>query len=392
MSEFVDGDTFDPKAAAAEAVAAERPKQASPLEIEKSFADSVKKAMQPIVNPEKTPETAPKQVAKTEEKPKAKADKKPLTLDFEPQAKVTDRAVEAEKPAESDKDYNWNRVKSERDAALAKVAEVEKMVADLKTKLDVVPKTYEEKLATTAKERDEIAQRLEQVAFERHPKFEATYIEPIKRLSERVKSLAPEVGDKLAKLVLQEGGASKFEEIDGLITDLPVSVQGRIHAVMNSAAELHESKLAALAKSREQYQLLQQEQMKQREAAIGSAQHEFDQVLGEASTAIEVFQSRDGDDEWNTEVEERKALAKHLFMGQSDGRELAKAAVWAASAPVYRQLLAQQMELNRRLQAQLKAVSGAGPKIDGGTGSGKGQEKPMDFVSAVKKIMSGVDN
>jgi hypothetical protein len=55
---------------------------------------------------------------------------------------------------------------------------------------------------------------------------------------------------------------------------------------------------------------------------------------------------------------------------------VARASLWAAAAPAYKELLDKQIELNRRLNAQIKGVDEANPTL--GTGDGapaKGEEK-----------------
>jgi hypothetical protein len=328
----------------------------------------------------------------TPEKPVAVKKSAPVSLDLKPTSKLADAAIEAATADDksSDKDYNWNRVKSERDAAQSKLAEMEKMVADFKAKLESTPREYEAKLFEAAKARDELSSRLEQVAIERHPKFDQQFIQPINRLAERMKQIAPaEIADKLAKIVLRDGGTSSTEEVDAMVSDLPTATQTRIFTAMNSAAELHESKLAALNRSREQYQALVEEQRKQQEGMIEGAKGEFENVFAEARANLEMFQARDGDAEWNESVSQREAMARNIYMGQVPPKDAAKAAMWAATAPAYREALHQQLEVNRRLTAQLKALQGTTPRIDGGGASAKKDEAGLDFVSHVKKLMRG---
>ena len=87
------------------------------------------------------------------------------------------------------------------------------------------------------------------------------------------------------------------------------------------------------------------EQSQQHEAQMTETNKLFDNVLNDASK-LEVFASRDGDDSWNTEVKQRVDMARSIFSGENDPQELARASLWAAAAPKYRELLVQQIELN----------------------------------------------
>ena len=47
---------------------------------------------------------------------------------------------------------------------------------------------------------------------------------------------------------------------------------------------------------------------------------------------------REGDEEWNGELNQRLSLAQQIFNGENSEEDLAKAALWAAAAPKYREL------------------------------------------------------
>ena len=94
------------------------------------------------------------------------------------------------------------------------------------------------------------------------------------------------------------------------------------------------------------------DQAKQHEAQLAETHKLFDNVVSEASN-LEVFANRDGDDSWNSEVKERVDMARGIFSGENDPQELTVLASGLRLGPKYRELLVQQIELNRRLQKQL---------------------------------------
>ena len=78
-------------------------------------------------------------------------------------------------------------------------------------------------------------------------------------------------------------------------------------------------------------------------------------------------------------------MARSIFSGENDPKELARASLWAAAAPKYRELLVQQIELNRRLRKQLGDQGGANPSVDSNGGGAKSE--PKDFITAFNEAM-----
>jgi hypothetical protein len=72
-------------------------------------------------------------------------------------------------------------------------------------------------------------------------------------------------------------------------------------------------------------------------------------------------------------------LARQIFNGENSEEDLAKAALWAAAAPKYRELLYAQVEVNKRLQAELAKYRGAEPGV---SSSSKGNSRPASASSA----------
>jgi len=104
----------------------------------------------------------------------------------------------------------------------------------------------------------------------------------------------------------------------------------------------------------------------------------FDSVLQEEAKNLLAYQLKEGEgaEEWNQSVESRVNLARGVYSGESTAQEVARASLWAAAAPAYKELLDKQIELNRRLNAQIKGVDEANPTVDTGDGkSSKGEER-----------------
>ena len=116
--------------------------------------------------------------------------------------------------------------------------------------------------------------------------------------------------------------------------------------------------------------------------------------VAENARALEIFEPRENDEEWNTELTQRMDLARQIFNGENSEEDLAKAALWAAAAPKYRELLYAQVEVNKRLQSELAKYRGAEPGV---SSSSKGSSRPagssnanpnsQDFIANVMKSL-----
>ena len=114
-----------------------------------------------------------------------------------------------------------------------------------------------------------------------------------------------------------------------------------------------------------------------REATLNNVGH----VLFPSCTVMyQPMDSPQSDDDWNAGVAEMRNTAKNIFLGESTEQELARASLWAAAAPKYRELLAGQMELNKRLQNQIKELKGATPSVDAESASSAPAEE-KDFIT-----------
>jgi len=152
--------------------------------------------------------------------------------------------------------------------------------------------------------------------------------------------------------------------------------------------ELGGERAAQLADAKSTYEQMMAEQKTAGEKHAVNSQKVFDDVIGEARN-LEVFQPREGDDEWNAEVDKRLDSARNIFLGQSDERGLARASMWASAAPKYRELLVNQMELNRRLNAQIQELKGAAPAVSPEGSADGGNAEPKSFVDRYMELTAG---
>ena len=89
----------------------------------------------------------------------------------------------------------------------------------------------------------------------------------------------------------------------------------------------------------------------------------IDEIAVRAPNIGSFYMTKEDDQEWNDGVQERLDLARSIYTGGTSGEELVLASLWAAQAPAAREALGAQMEINRRLKAQIKEMNGATPSV-----------------------------
>ena len=189
---------------------------------------------------------------------------------------------------------------------------------------------------------------------------------------------------RIADLMVMGDSEYKSNSLEEVILELPTTKQAQLGALLSSMEEVRADRESALLNADETYKRLVSEQEAQRESAMDESNKLFDEVAREAGN-LEVFQTREDDDEWNSDVSSRLDAARSIFSGENDPRELARASLWAASAPKYRELLVTQMELNRRLRQQVKEQGGATPSVGSAKESTSGKNE--NFMDAMSQLM-----
>ena len=296
-----------------------------------------------------------------EDAPKAKA---------EPEAEPKADASEA-KESRSAKDFRL--IKEERDNVKRELEALKGEITSLKgTDQSATLKALEA-------ERDDLSSRLKASSLERSPEFQNYYQTKINGIMEQIKSAAGEHGERAAQLSAMPDSEWRTSGLEEVFAELPASQQARMGALMARLDELNTEKSEQLANADQAYEAMLSGQNAEQDQRVEASRKVFEEVASEAG-ALEVFQNRDDDDNWNAGVAEMRNTAKNIFLGESTEQELARASLWAAAAPKYRELLAGQMELNKRLQNQIKELKGATPSVDAESASSAPAEE-KDFIT-----------
>ena len=305
----------------------------------------------------------------TEEEPKAETKE-------EPKAEVS-----TDEPA-SPSSKHFKALKAERDTARTELEQLKEKLSSLENS-DV-----DNVMESLTKERDDLSQRLRLASIERHPEFQKKYQDRIGHILDQAQKTVPEeYKSRIGDLLLMDESEYRTQSLEEVFVELPTSQQAKMGALMARMDEVMTERADALSNAGDTYQALMANQAQQQEAHIADSNKLFDEVSSQASKVLEVFQTREGDDDWNNEVSSRINSARGIFTGDNDPKELASASMWAAAGPKYRELLGVQIELNRRLQAQIEEQSGATPSVSGGSGSTEGEASDKGFLNHVHELM-----
>ena len=339
----------------------------------------------------------------TKQKPQTKSNDKLTKAEMDIERMFGTKKQQAEAaPTSTDADSDIpETIKSTKAAdAFRKIkeekAQLAKQLEELKSGKTSNP-NFEEQLKTLQQERDALSERVRILDVERHPEFVKKYEGKINGVFDSVKSLVGSDGERLVGLLKSPESDYRNSQIDDIVEGLSPSKKAKLGALIVKYDEINGEKASEISEAKADYDAIiskyQQDNEQGTKAALESATKTW-QKVSENARALEIFEPRDGDEEWNGELNERLSLAQQIFNGENSEEDLAKAALWAAAAPKYRELLYAQVEVNKRLQAELSKFRGSEPgvtsKATGGGGSrpaNASSAKSEDFVASVMKSL-----
>jgi hypothetical protein len=338
----------------------------------------------------------------TKQKPQTKSNDKLTKAEMDIERMFGTKKQQAEAaPTSTDADSDIpETIKSTKAAdAFRKIkeekAQLAKQLEELKSGKTSNP-NFEEQLKTLQQERDALSERVRILDVERHPEFVKKYEGKINGVFDSVKSLVGSDGERLVGLLKSPESDYRNSQIDDIVEGLSPSKKAKLGALIVKYDEINGEKASEISEAKSDYDAIiskyQQDNEQGTKAALESATKTW-QKVSENARALEIFEPRDGDDEWNGELNQRLSLAQQIFNGENSEEDLAKAALWAAAAPKYRELLYAQVEVNKRLQAELSKFRGSEPGVTSkATGGGSrpanaSSAKSEDFVASVMKSL-----
>jgi len=275
-------------------------------------------------------------------------------------------------------------------------AQLAKQLEELKAGKAANP-DYEAQLKALQEERDSLSERVRLLDVERHPEFIKKYEGKINGVFDSVKSLVGTEGERLVGLLKSPESDYRNSQIDDIVEGLSPAKKAKLGALIVKYEEINGERAAEISEAKADYDAIlaryQQDSETNTKAALEQATKTW-QKVSENARALEIFEPRENDEEWNNELNQRLSLAQQIFNGENSEEDLAKAALWAAAAPKYRELLYAQVEVNKRLQAELAKYRGSEPGVTSKATTGGGSRpantnaaKSEDFVASVMKSL-----
>ena len=274
-------------------------------------------------------------------------------------------------------------------------AQLAKQLEELKAGKSTNP-NFEAQLKALQEERDALSERVRLLDVERHPEFVKKYEGKINGVFESVKSLVGTDGERLVGLLKSPESDYRNSQIDDIVDGLSPSKKAKLGALIVKYEEINSERASEISEAKQDYDAIisryQQENEEGTKAALEQASKTWAKV-SENARALEIFEPRENDEEWNSELNQRLSLAQQIFNGENSEEDLAKAALWAAAAPKYRELLYAQVEVNKRLQAELSKYRGSEPGVTSKATTGGSRPantnaaKSEDFVASVMKSL-----
>lgn len=300
---------------------------------------------------EQTPTPEPGKEPAKEPPPKPAAE----LPDDEPPAHFTAKAKE-----------DWRKKNA---AFKSEIKTREDRIRDLETQLAKAQKGVPELEADLAKTRETLAERnqaLERFDVERSPVFKEKVIEPEENVRNRLAKQDLQPGQVAALL---EGSITQREQV---LEDPRISAyrKGQIIQLLDKWDEIQETKSNMVTngrKSLEEYGRAQAEAEQAKKAQfMREAQEIYQNMEVELMNKLEPFVPLPNDpnnEEWNKAIAIRKQQARAIYTGAASRQELATAAILAASAPVYRQLLQMAVGRIQELSTTIDKMRGVQPGV-----------------------------
>ena len=290
----------------------------------------------------------------------------------EPEPAADPPAAEGKTESKSSKDFKL--IKQERDEARKQIEEMQGKVSELELKT-----SSSEEYETLKAQYNELSEVLSVSNLERHPKFREQFVKPIEDQINRALVYVPEEQkSEMAKLLKLPASPKRADALDELTGDLPASRQAYLQSAISRIDEIAHQRDEKIEESKSSYDQLIADEKAGSEAQTAernkSLERSFGTMLREAQENIPIYQTREGDEEWNAGVKERVGLARRILMEQNSFEDAATAALWAASGGALVEQNAGLVEHNRRLQAEISKLKGAEPSASGTASEAKPQQ------------------
>lgn len=298
-----------------------------------------------------------------------------------------------DEPAASPRAPDWAKLKESRNTFRKQAEEYQRKISELEKKAPTAIDATE--LESLKKQNEDYQKRLQVLAVERDPQFEAHFGGRTKQALDYVKQSVPgENGEKLHRLLSQPDSEYRTAALEEAISGLSHVEQSKIGAVMVQLDTINADRQAQIDKASETYKAIQSRQQQATQANQKQLTDAMNSVVERArdpKSGMVVFQERQGDEAWNTEVKQRIGLVNHILTGRLSPEDLAKAATWSAAAPALLQEVKTRDSEIAALRKQISDLSAANPDPSRGKGEmpAAAPDKNMSMADAVNLKVFG---
>ena len=255
---------------------------------------------------------------------------------------------------------NWKRLHEKADTfrsqAETLAREVETLRQQQSTAKPTTDSTPSPDLLTLQHERDDLQARLEAIAVERSPRFESMF-KPRQEaaIAQAKAAVGPAQADRVASLLSLPESSYRDEQLESILNEIGPSTM-RAQKLSSAVADIDR-----LAAERQTYANQSSQLFKswQAEEIANSQRQQAERI----KTITDTFNSTV--DEWKRSGADLDApsieLARDVFMGKRDVREVATAAMWVAYGPRAAATALKLQQENAALQAEVSRLRGVQP-------------------------------
>lgn len=364
----------------------------------------------PAIDPptEPSPEPGPTDPTPHEPEPAPVAPESQPTAPQKPVVAKVEAAKPAAQSAKPQDEWprnkqNWEKFVAERDKGYqereGRITAAQKERDDLQKQIEELRRSGPSpELDKITKERDELSERLRISDITNHPRFVQHFQNKIDGQISLAKGIVgTDKADKIASLLQSPAGALRDQQIEELVADLSPVSQSRIGSVINQLAQIDAERAGEIARAKENHATMLAEQESAGKAALARAEQQFSDMISKVQKDNFIFQTKDGDEAWNTEVKNRIEAARTLMFGNPGQETMMQAALAAVALPALIKHGQSVLAENEKLKKQVAELSAAQPKVEQqkpSTSAGQkvqikfGSSDPMKAVGEWHKLMT----
>lgn len=277
------------------------------------------------------------------------------------------------------------KAKHEAEERARKLPDLEKELATYKSQK---PDTSE--VEALKKQVTELDEALAKAALTEHPKFKAHYTDKLQAEIDIAKAVAGDSAKEVEVLLALPDSKGRNQKLSEIIEALDPIESGKLQRVVDNVDRINADKAKEMANWKENKvrmdDMSRQEQQQLSERHQQEVEHAYKAVekqITDDVKGIEIFRKVDGNDEWNTKVEQRLEKVRKINSVQLGPRDIAEMAAWAISGNEYREMFLTQRVLVKRLQQELTSLRGGEPDLGEGGAAVPEAEEKGDWIDSV---------